>query len=110
MAYESPIEIIPKIQARIEEDFKNNVVRAVQSYGINVNKDELMKALAYDRNQYNKGFTDARLQYARPSGKWIMEDEIYLIRYCSECRTANGIMAFPYCPWCGAEMKKEGDE
>lgn len=106
--YESPIEVIYKdIQSKITQDFENNIVRAVQSYGINVNQEELMKALNYDRNQYNKGYTDARTQFERPSGRWIMQDELYLIRYCSECRTANGIMAFPFCPWCGAEMIDE---
>jgi hypothetical protein len=54
--YKSPIEVIyGPMQTQIEGD----VFRAVQSYGITVDKDELIKALAYDRNQYDAGYRDA---------------------------------------------------
>lgn len=45
--YESPIEmIIGKIQTQIDDD----IVKAVRAYHINVDKDELVKALRYDRD------------------------------------------------------------
>ncbi len=57
--YLSPIKVIMQDMAQqIAMDFDNNVVKAVQSYAIDVDKDELFKALAYDRDQYNKGFAD----------------------------------------------------
>ena len=34
-------------------------MEVVQRYDINVNKEELIKALSYDRNQYDKGYKDA---------------------------------------------------
>lgn len=63
MAYESPIEMIMTdlrnaIQEKMIEDINRNVMETVMSYGINVNEDELRKALLYDRQQYEKGFHD----------------------------------------------------
>ena len=57
--YESPIEVFYKdLQMRFKEDLQNNCIKAVQNYGIQVNKEELLKALAYDRHQYEKGFRE----------------------------------------------------
>jgi hypothetical protein len=54
--YKSPIEVIyGQMQTQLEGD----IFRTVQNYGINVDKDELIKALAYDRNQYDVGYRDA---------------------------------------------------
>lgn len=53
--YESPINIIyGEMQAQIEGD----VFKAIQNVGIDVNKEELIKALQYDREQYSKGYSD----------------------------------------------------
>lgn len=49
MSYQSPIELIAE---QIETETENEIVRAVQRVGINIDKNELMRALAYDRNQY----------------------------------------------------------
>lgn len=55
--YNSPIEItLQDMDMQIED----NILNAVQRVNINVNKDELMKALSYDRQQYQKGYDDAR--------------------------------------------------
>ena len=53
--YESPINIITsKLCTQLESD----CVKSVQSYGFDVDKEELAKALNYDRKQYEKGHTD----------------------------------------------------
>lgn len=70
--YESPIDIIyGEMQTRMEKE----ICHAVQEVGINVNKDELVSALMYDRNQYEKGYEDAKkevlkevLEEARKAG------------------------------------------
>ncbi len=53
--WESPVNIIyGEMQTQIEgEAFK-----AIQNVGIDVNKEELIKALQYDRGQYEKGYSD----------------------------------------------------
>lgn len=58
--YESPINII---YSNIRTAFENEVFSSVQKAGINVDKQELIKALAYDRQQYEKGYADAKAEY-----------------------------------------------
>lgn len=54
--YDSPIEII---QTQMQMQMDEGILKAVQGVGIDVNKEELVKALAYDREQYSKGYNDA---------------------------------------------------
>ena len=53
--YISPIETI---KTEIKTQFEDDCIKAIQSYGFNVNKEELVKALNYDRKQYDKGYSD----------------------------------------------------
>lgn len=63
--YESPIKVIHDSMARqIQYDYENNILKAVASYNIDVNKEELIKALKYERDQYNKGYEDAKKDFA----------------------------------------------
>lgn len=58
--YESPIEMIMEdIQTQIVKQQENDIYQAVQRYGIVIDKEELIKALQYDREQYTKGYKDA---------------------------------------------------
>lgn len=57
--YESPIDII---YSNIQTAFENEVFSSVQKAGINVDKHELIKALAYDRQQYEKGYADGKAE------------------------------------------------
>ena len=60
--YKSPIEMV----SQIINDFNREIVkieeevamRAVCDVGISVNKDDLIRALQYDRNQYEAGVID----------------------------------------------------
>lgn len=113
--YKSPIKmVVEDVNIKIE----NDIIKAVQNYDIHVDREELAKALAYDRNQYDKGFADARKQYERPQGKWIVdEDNVFLnSKKCSNCNEGaewlDGGSQFlsNYCPNCGARMQKGGAE
>lgn len=53
--YQSPIEII---QDRMRMEVEGEVFKAVQNVGVHVDKDELLKALQYDRGQYTKGYKE----------------------------------------------------
>ena len=58
MSYLSPVNIIYQgVQTKMEGD----TFEAILSYGVDVDKDELVKALRYDRDQYRKGFSDGCL-------------------------------------------------
>ena len=80
--YKSPIEIITKqINTQIEE----HIFNAIQEVAADVDKEELIKALQYDRNQYEQGYMDGKLE-----NKWISvndrlpdENGRYLC-YCGE--------------------------
>lgn len=54
--YKSPIDII---LGEFELKFEDAICKAVRDVGIVVDKDELIKALKYDRDQYDKGYMDA---------------------------------------------------
>jgi hypothetical protein len=57
--YESPIELITtEFTRQINKQTDEAICQAVQSIGVNVNKNELIKALQYDRDQYDKGYKD----------------------------------------------------
>lgn len=69
MSYESPVEIICRgFTAKLE----GALMEAIHTYGISVDKDELIKALQYDRNQYEKGFADG---WRLHESKWISVEE-----------------------------------
>ena len=53
--YQSPIEII---HGELEMKLEGEVYKAVQRMGVNVDKEELLKALQYDRKQYKIGYED----------------------------------------------------
>ena len=53
--YESPIKIIT---GKMQTQFDDEIFRAVQNVVINVDREELLKALEYDRGQYDKGWEE----------------------------------------------------
>ena len=58
--YEPPIAIIrQELHTTISEKRDDHILATIkEKLGCEVNKEELIKALAYDRNQYEKGFRD----------------------------------------------------
>lgn len=55
--YNSPITIaVRKYEGEFNEFVENEVIRAVNKVAVYVDKEELIKALNYDREQYDKGF------------------------------------------------------
>lgn len=81
--YESPIKIIKpidfitqQITHQIDEAVDNQIYEAVLKVGIEVDKEELIKALRYDRGEYEQGFLAGRLS-AQSDGEWIsVEDRL----------------------------------
>lgn len=56
MSYKSPIDVLMK-EAQL--NYENGIYNAIQEYEIKVDKEELIKALNYDREMYIKGYNDA---------------------------------------------------
>ena len=75
--YNSPIEtLIADIQHQIAKQQEDEVYKAVVSVGINVDKKELIRALQYDRQQYDIGYADGK------------RDAINELVRCKDCKYA----------------------
>lgn len=75
--YESPIEVyiqevLDSHQRQKEEAILDEVFNSALRIGVDVNKEELIRALEYDRNQYQRGYNDG-VEAATP--KWISVEE-----------------------------------
>lgn len=72
--YENPITIYAQeISDCIMVERENAITAKIsETIGIDVNREELIKALNYDRNQYEKGYADAKAEY-KP--EWISSVE-----------------------------------
>lgn len=71
--YESPLtkmvsDITREMTIKEENEAMSTIERAI---GFNVDKDELIKALNYDRHQYEKGFNEAKTIYEKALDKMI---------------------------------------
>lgn len=62
MSYRNPIEVI---QTQMRNQIEGEIYKAVMDIGVNVDKEELLKALQYDREQYQKGYKDRDDQIVR---------------------------------------------
>ena len=60
--YKSPIEVITE---QINMQIENEVYKAVGNVGINIDREELLSALDYDRGQYTKGYKDRDSEIVR---------------------------------------------
>ena len=64
LCYIPPIQVFIDTAVKQREDtFAHIMVSEVTKLGINVSKEELEKALAYDRDQYHKGYEAGRTKY-----------------------------------------------
>lgn len=99
--YESPINVM---LGQLETQIENEIMIVTRRVGVNVDRDELIKALNYDRDQYRKGYNDAKVH-----AHWIIDGDW---AECSnpKCREASKISIMEhkdYCPACGARMCEE---
>lgn len=58
MNWESPVTITQEIASQIARDTDDFIMSEIYKTGVTVNKEELIKAINYDRDQYNKGYRD----------------------------------------------------
>lgn len=98
MNYQSPIEVI---QSQMRSQIEGEIYRAVMNVGVNVDKDELIKALEHDRNQYQKGYKDR-------------DDQIVRCKDCkhhakSTCSASAGLAYPPPDDWFCADGERRAD-
>ena len=112
--YKSPIELlVTDIQNQIVKQQDEEIYKAVLHYVPNVDKEELIRALNYDRQQYQKGYLDGKAD-AVVHGRWEQVQRwATKAKYrCSVCgreimsATKVNIEKYPYCH-CGAKMDEK---
>lgn len=64
MSYESPIKVV---MGQLETNIEDEIFSAVRKVGVYVDKEELLRALKYDRDQYWKGYHDRDKEIAEQS-------------------------------------------
>ena len=105
--YKSPISIYETAMETIIEQRENAIFAKVQdAFDVQVDKEELIRALKYDRDQYNRGYKDGKRE-AYAHGYWTIIDENCCV--CSVCHK-HSIQGYYYCPECGAMMDGGEDE
>lgn len=111
---ENPINsLIEKTASECAKQTDEMIYRAVLDVGVNVNKEELEKALRYDRGQYEKGYADGLKNADIVHGYWD-KDCVTGYTVCSNCRMPppgdaelEAFYESDYCPHCGAMMDGE---
>lgn len=84
LMYQSPIEIVDMqcldaLKIELLKAQEEEIYRAVVNVGINVDREELIRALAYDRGQYQKGFADATPKWIPVTERLPEEVATYLV-------------------------------
>lgn len=67
--YDSPIEVI--IDKTDYYSIENEILNVVQRAGIRVDQRELIRALEFDRAQYEKGYADGRADAMHGIMAWL---------------------------------------
>jgi hypothetical protein len=96
--YESPFDMVMTPLSTIYEEVKKDidsqiiesVLNATRAVNVTVDKEELLRALRYDRGQYDKGYADAKAE----------------IVHCKDCQYGILDSEFPHQYFC----KFKGDE
>lgn len=109
------------VSAKIEEE----TLGVIKKMGVDVNKEELIKALNYDRQQYEKGYEDGKKDADRSAPKTYKE---WVELECKFCRSHERgdtlyesadwdcgigfdyIRDIKFCPLCGRELFYESNE
>lgn len=72
MSYESPIKLYA---TQVEPQIEGEILRVIQKMEVVADKEELLRALQYDRNQYFKGYRDA-----------ISDHTLVKVVRCKDCK------------------------
>lgn len=119
--YTSPIKVL---HTQIQTSIENDILKVIEKHGIEVDKDELIKALAYDRDQYNKGYKDGVAACEHRLGRLFpkkVTHESTLYRDCTCPNCGNVVSKYEtwgddivritsqYCIYCGQALDWSDD-
>ena len=95
--YNSPIEIIMN---NLQTEIENQMVKAVQNVGITVDKEELLKALNYDREEYEKGYVDAKSEIVHCKDcKYYSRNNVLIGNICKRIHTIFPMQENDFCSY-----------
>lgn len=96
--YKSPIHII---YGQMKTQMEGTILKAVQNVGVNVDKEELLLALEYDRKQYLMGYEDGEADVwesiVRCKNCKHMEVTPDKLRWCNVWNGINGMGDEGFC-------------
>ena len=112
--YESPFDMvmtplgiaIEEVRDSINGQIIESVLKATRSVNVTVDKEELLRALRYDRDQYKKGYDDAMAEivHCKDCKHWMPYDWMF-----SEVWQSKNIADYPEdeigCNYCDMAMK-----
>ena len=108
--YESPITMeVKKCCDKIIEERENAIMmRLEEEIGFHIDRNELIKALKYDREQYAKGYREGyehgKEEILRVKGSWnYIQSSMPICPFCG----ASAHKHFRnFCPHCGADLRE----
>ena len=89
-------DVIKLVKTNMETRLEGEIMQAVMRVGVDVDKDELIKALAYDREQYQKGYRDGQPQWISVKERLPEMEGKYIVCtakgsvYCAKFSTRHG--------------------
>lgn len=93
--------IIEMVWGQMQTEYDGAVMKAIQKCDVVVDKERLIAALKFDRQQYEHGYHDA-MEHNFASA--IIDGEGY--ERCSGCgEHETGLRYFRFCPHCGCQLK-----
>lgn len=85
--YKAPIDIV----AHTNNFLDDSIYKAIVEVGVNVDKEELVKALQYDRQQYDEGYKDGVREFAERLRKTMTATSKTTSGYCKYIVTDDEI-------------------
>jgi hypothetical protein len=80
--YKSPITVAEELCAKATENIEGRIMaKLTQTLAVDVDKGELLKALEYDRGQYDKGYKDGYLAGEKAAREKFTESFTRAIRH-----------------------------
>ena len=103
--YNCPIRILTEdIQTEISKSVEDTLFYQLkQTVGFDIDKEELIKALNYDRHQYEEGYQAGKMDSMK-FASWE-PIEFGTSFKCSNCSCEVDWRTSQYCPDCGAYMR-----
>ncbi len=94
--YESPFDMVmtplsityEEVKKDIDGQIIESVLKATQAVNVTVDKEELLRALRYDRDQYDKGYADAKAEIIH------CEDCIHRLRHNDDYVCGINVLAY----------------